>query len=420
MRFVVVGLHAAGRSACGWLRRLSPQAEIIGVDPDPTPPYARPLISYALSGEIEPGLLYLKETNFFQDLGVVLEKERAARLDPHRQVLTLESGREISYHKLLIATGASPRRVEVEGARASEVLYFRDRADLGRIQARIRPGGVAAVLGGGLVGYKLTLGLLAQGMSVKLIVTSPRPLSLNVDEYVGEAVARKLSNHPRVELFTKASLTAMEPGRDKAYALTLDNGKVFEADLVAAGKGVVPDTAWLEDAGLCGEQCVPVDSNLMTKAPGVYAAGDAASVWDLVHQAPQTNAIWPMAVEQGRFAAWNMAYGPTVYPGAMAMNSIPTQEGFMISVGVVNPRYTAGCDFLTVEPKKGSYLKLVFRQGRLIGAVGLNAAPRLGELVWAVRQGLTRDKVPRTWLNNLMGAAPLAGSALSYVRSPQP
>jgi hypothetical protein len=104
----------------------------------------------------------------------------------------------------------------------------------------------------------------------------------------------------------------------------------------------------------------------------------------------------------------------------MAMNSIPTQEGFMISVGVVNPRYTAGCDFLTVEPKKGSYLKLVFRQGRLIGAVGLNAAPRLGELVWAVRQGLTRDKVPRTWLNNLMGAAPLAGSALSYVRSPQP
>jgi NAD(P)H-nitrite reductase large subunit len=416
MRYVVVGLHAAGRSACAWLRRLAPGAEIVGVDPDPDPPYARPLISHVLAGEVEPGLLYLKEADFFERLGVTLCRERAAALDPGRRVLTLASGRELAYDALLVATGSTPRPAGVTGPAAHDICYFRGRADLDRVLAAVRPGGQAAVLGGGLVGFKLTCGLLARGMAVTLLVASPRPLSLNVDKDAGEIVGAMLAARPGVTLRTGVSVSAMEPGTTRRYRLSLSDGSALEVDLVAAGKGVVPATDWLAGSGLDCADGIPCDAFLETAAPGVYVAGDAALTTDVSLGEARLNAIWPMAVEQGRYAAANMAGGRVAYPGSLSQNAVPVFEAMMISVGTVNPRYTDGCTFLPASPRRDSYLNLVFRDDRLIGAVGLDAPPRLGELAQAVRRGLSRRDIPRSWLDNPVGAAPLAASALRWGR----
>ena len=96
------------------------------------------------------------------------------------------------------------------------------------------------------------------------------------------------------------------------------------------------------------------------------------------------------------------------------MNAIPVFGSHMISVGLVNPSLTRGCDFEDVGTPRGSYLKLVFREDRLVGAVGLDAPPRLGELAFAVKRGLRRRDIPAGWLANVQNAAPLAapGGAL--------
>ena len=414
MRFVVIGLHAAGRSACQWLRRLAPQAEIVGVDPRPDPAYARPLISYVLDGEIAPELLFLKETDFFDRHGVTLCRERAAGLDPNRRVVHLASGRELPYDAALVATGSIPRPAGVSGPSCGEILYFRGRTDLEKLLAAVRPGGVAAVLGGGLVGFKLTVGLLSKGMAVTLMVASPRPLSLNVDAAVGSMVGRMLAEQPGVTLMTGVSVACMEPGRERRFRLTLSDGSVHEVDLVAAGKGVVPATAWLDGSGIEGRDGIGCDAFLETAAPGVFVAGDAALTTDVSLGEPRLNAIWPMAVEQGRYAAANMAGRRTAYPGSLSQNAVPVFDAMMISVGTVNPRYAVGCEVLPVEPGRESLLNLVFREDRLIGAVGLNAPPRLGELAFAVRRGMTRREIPGTWLRNPAGAAPLAASGLVF------
>jgi nitrite reductase (NADH) large subunit len=415
MRFVVIGLHAAGRSACAWLRRLAPDAAIVGVDPRPDPPYARPLISYVLAGEVEPGLLFLKETDFFDRHGVTLCRERAVALDPDRRRVVLASGRELPYDAALIATGSTPRPAGVTGPSAGDIRYFRGRSDLDKLLADVRPGGMAAVLGGGLVGFKLTVGLLARSMAVRLLVTSPRPLSLNVDATAGTLVGAKLADQPGVELSTCVSVTGMEPGAARRYRLTLSDGTVQEVDLVAAGKGVVPATDWLAGTGLATPDGIPADAFLQTAAPGVYVAGDAALTTDVSLDAPRLNAIWPMAVEQGRYAAANMAGLPTPYPGSLSQNAVPVFDSMMISVGTVNPRYTDGCTFETVRSRRSGYLNLVFRDDRLIGAVGLDAPPRLGELAYAVRRGLRRRDIPPAWLRNPVGAAPLAASGLAWL-----
>ncbi len=414
MRFVVIGLHAAGRSACAWLRRLDPNAVIVGVDPRPDPPYARPLISYVLANEVAPELLFLKETDFFVRHGVTLCPERAVGLDPEKRRVVLASGRDIAYDAALIATGAIPRPAGVDGPLAGEIRYFRGRSDLERVLAALRPGGVAAVLGGGLVGFKLTCGLLARGMAVRLMVASPRPLSLNVDATVGAMVGRMLAGRPGVELLTDVSVRRLEPGHKRRYRLTLSDDSVHEVDLVAAGKGVVPATDWLAGTGLPTPDGIAANAYLETAIPGVFVAGDAALAMDASAREPRLNAIWPMAVEQGRYAAWNMAGRRVPYPGSLSQNAIPVFDSMMISVGTVNPRYTAGCDFLTVRPDRRSYLNLVFREDRLIGAVGLDAPPRLGELAFAVRRGLKRADIPDSWLKNPVRAAPLAASSLAY------
>ena len=97
------------------------------------------------------------------------------------------------------------------------------------------------------------------------------------------------------------------------------------------------------------------------------------------------------------------------------MNAIPVFGSKMISVGVVNPALTRGCDAVTAEGPGAGYLKLVFREERLIGAVGLDAPPRLGELAFAIRRGLRRRDIPSWWLDNPKQAAPLAapGGALA-------
>ena len=408
MRYVVVGLHAAGRSACQWLRKVSQSAEIIGVDPSPLPVYSRPLISYVLAGEMDQSGLCVAGDGFWNRLGVPVLADKAVSLDAGRGLLVLESGRELAYDRLLLACGAQPRPVESAGDAAGEVCCFRGRRDLDRVLARVRPGGMAAVLGGGLVGFKLTMGLLKRGMQVALLVTSPRPLSLNVDAHVGEWVGERLTNTPGVTLLTNTSVVSIDKGTDRPLRLTLDSGATLDVDLVAAGKGVLPNTQWLAGSGLECDYGVLADASLRSSDERVYVAGDLAQAPDIVHGDRRTNAIWPVAVEQGRVAALNMAGLKAGYAGSLAMNAIPVFGSRMISVGLVNPSLTRGCDFVDVATPHGSYLKLVFREDRLVGAVGLDAPPRLGELAFAVKRGLRRRDIPAGWLSNVQNAAPLA------------
>lgn len=417
MRYVVVGLHAAGRSACAWLRKADKTAEIVGVDPSPVPVYSRPLISYALAGDMAPEAMNVAGESFWADLGVTLVKEKAASLEPGRGSLVLASGRELAYDRLLLACGSRPRSADVGGALSGEVCFFRGRRDLERILAQVAPGGMAAVLGGGLVGFKLTMGLLRRGMSVTLIVASPHPLSLNVDEYVGAWVGERLKNTPGVTLLTSTSVTSVEAGLSRPLRLALDTGGFLDADLVAAGKGVLPETGWLSGSGLECKYGVLADNRLRTSDERVYVAGDLAQAPDLVHGDRRINAIWPVAVEQGRVSALNMAGVKAAYAGSMAMNAIPVFGSRMISVGMVNPAHTRDCEFALADGPRGSYLKLVFREGRLVGAVGLDAPVRLGELAFALKRGLRRRDLPDWWLGNPKNAAPLAAPGVCLAQN---
>ena len=143
MRYVVVGLHAAGRSACMWLRKVDRTAEIVGLDPSPLPVYSRPLISYVLAGEMAPRDMEVAGDGFWKELGVTVLGERAVGLDPGRGSLQLASGRSLTYDRLLLACGARPRPASLDGPLAGEVCFFRGRRDLERILARVRPGGAA-------------------------------------------------------------------------------------------------------------------------------------------------------------------------------------------------------------------------------------------------------------------------------------
>ena len=127
------------------------------------------------------------------------------------------------------------------------------------------------------------------------------------EHHVGECVGERLKNTPGVTLLTSTSVRSVEAGTDAALRLDLDTGQSLEVDLVAAGKGVVPETGWLADSGLECDYGIVADAALRTTDARVYVAGDLAQAPDLVHGDTRVNAIWPVAVEQGRVAALNMS-----------------------------------------------------------------------------------------------------------------
>ncbi|WP_428559878.1 MAG: hypothetical protein ACP59X_15250 [Solidesulfovibrio sp. DCME] len=135
---------------------------------------------------------------------------------------------------------------------------------------------------------------------------------------------------------------------------------------MTAGKGVVPEAGWLCGSGLeCDFGLLP-DEGLRTTDERVFAAGDLAQSPDLIHGDRRVNAVWPVAVEQGRVAALNMAGLKAAYAGSMAMNAIPVFGSNMISVGAVNPALTKGCDELTAAP-----LIEAIKAGKIRSAVGV-------------------------------------------------
>ncbi|NOY43933.1 MAG: FAD-dependent oxidoreductase [Deltaproteobacteria bacterium] len=391
MRHVIVGASAAGLAAAEAVCAVDPSAEVTLLTEEPYPPYCRPLISYALAGEV-PHTLYdlpLRCADRIQ----VRTSTRVLRVDPEEKAVFLKKGESLSFDRLLLATGAVPRLLGMAGEDAANVFGFRARADAEAIDREIRGGArTALVLGGGLVGVKVAHALAARGLEVTLCIGSEAPLSQVVNPEAGRRVAEALEEEG-VAVRTGYRPSALVGGEDgRITAVRFDPpGEILRCDLVVRGKGVRPRTELAELLGFGDRDGIPVDARLRTPLPGIWAAGDVARTFDVAWQAPRVNAIWPAAVEQGALAGRNMAGGHEAYPGSLAMNSVKVGRLHLVSAGITRPP-EGPYEVREVWDPAAGYRRVVLRDGVLVGAVviGTDGRPgpdRTGLLIAAIRRG---------------------------------
>lgn len=387
-RYVIVGNSAAGLAALRAIRTLDDNGHVTVVSAEPRPVYSRVLLTPFIAGRLPEKALYLADAGEYRKLRAkLLSGVTAAALDASRREVVLDDGRVLSYDALLIATGACAAFPRGTPVGLSGIQGLRTLEDARAIREAVARRRKVVVVGAGPVGLKLTCALCEAGASPDVVVTSSHILSQVADAEAAAIVQAHLGRHG-VRFRLDAAVQEVVEGPNGLEALGLTDGSRLQCGLAVYCKGAEPAVALAEGQVETGVG-VRVDHAMRTSAEGVYAAGDVAEVWDVVARCRRVGAIWPHAVAQGRVAGSNMAGGDVRFRGGLQRNAADVLGLPLVSMGQVKVRHEDGCEAV-VERTGHRYRKLVFREGRLVGAVLVGNVGEAGRLQAAIRKDEAR------------------------------
>jgi 3-phenylpropionate/trans-cinnamate dioxygenase ferredoxin reductase component len=304
--FIVVGASLAGAKAAETLRAEGFDGRLVLIGTEPERPYERPPLSKDyLRGEIDRRKLYVHDEGFYADHDIDLRLGRTAvSLNPWASELALDDGERLRYDRLLLTTGAEPRRLAIPGGELDGVLYLRDVDDSDALRERLRPGAAVVVIGAGWIGAEVAASARQRGLDVTVLEPASVPLERVLGADVG-AVYRDIHADHGIDLLLGTGVEAFEGGAAVERVRTTD-GRALECDFVVVGVGVQPRTQLAAQAGLALDNGILVDEHLQTSAPGVFAAGDAANAHHAFYGERIRVEHWANALHQGPAAARNM------------------------------------------------------------------------------------------------------------------
>jgi 3-phenylpropionate/trans-cinnamate dioxygenase ferredoxin reductase subunit len=311
--FVIVGAGLAGAKAAETLRTEGFDGRLVLVGAEQERPYERPPLSKDyLRDEAERERIYVHPEGFYAEQDIELRRGRTAiGLDATTRELALGDGDRVRYDRLLLATGAEPRRPAIPGGELDGVLYLRSVEDADRLRERIAHGGSVVVVGAGWIGAEVAASARRRGLDVTLIGRDSVPLEHVLGAEAG-AVYRDLHAEHGVRLRMETAVEAFEGGTAVERVRTSD-GQTYECDFVVVGTGVQPRIGLAAGAGLAIDNGILVDEHLQTSAPGVFAAGDVANAYHPFYGHHIRVEHWAGALGQGPVAALNMLDRPTPY-----------------------------------------------------------------------------------------------------------
>jgi nitrite reductase (NADH) large subunit len=375
MKHLIIGGGPAALSAAATLRKADAAGQVTILSREKVNPYARMALPYLLSGKIGE-----KEISLAVPAGIeLLLGQEAVRIDPRGREVTTAAGTSFAYDRLLIATGGTPERSTVEGGDLPFVFTVRDLPDVTGIRDRL-PGraGRAVIAGAGPVGMEIGDALHQLGMAVTFVVSSNRVFSTILDRPAAE-MARGTFEEKGLEILTGEEIARI----GKEGEVLLKSGGKRKCDVVIVGKGVTPSLTALAGSGIAVGRGIRVDDRQETNCPGVYAAGDVAQTRDTAFGDSRVNALWPVAVEQGRVAGLNMAGIPAVYPGSLARNIFRV---FGLSILAAGRGCAEGPDVRRIETRDG-YRKIVLDRGALKGLIFIGEVRNEGLCVDLIKSG---------------------------------
>ncbi len=305
-RMVIVGAGLAGARASAELREAGFDGPITLIAGEPHAPYDRPPLSKAvLLKEKAPGDCALFGATFFSDHAIDLKLATdAAVIDRAGHAVQLDNGERIGYSRLLLATGASPRTLDVSGSTLPGVVTLRTVDDARHLATRITSGQRIAIVGGGFIGLEVAASAVAAGCAVTVIEAGKRLLMRAVPQ---EIAARIEARHRNAGVqFRFGAQVAAIAGTDAAEEVCLAGGEAIRCDTVVVGIGAAPRTALALAAGLDVADGIVVDDRLRTSDPDIFAAGDVCSFPHALYGRRVRLECWKNADDQGRVAARNM------------------------------------------------------------------------------------------------------------------
>lgn len=304
--YIIVGAGIAGASAVEGIRQQDRHGSVLLVGAEQDLPYDRPTLSKQLwTGGKTTTDVVLHDDAFYRTNAVELRLGiEIAQVDPAGHSIRDNSGDTYRYGRLLLATGGTPRRLDIPGGDLEGISYYRSLRDFRRLRAAAVEGKSALVVGGGFIGSEMAASLRANKLAVTMIFPSPWLVSRVVPESLGRYLTEQYRGKGVDVLAGDVPTSIERDGKD--YATRTRGGREIRTDLVVAGIGITPAVSLAESAGLSTGDGVIVNEFLQTSAPDVYAAGDIARFPEAGF-GPRRLEHWDNAVSQGRHAGRNMA-----------------------------------------------------------------------------------------------------------------
>ena len=382
--FVIVGAGMAGGKAAETLREEGFDGRIVLLGAEPDRPYERPPLSKDyLRGEAERQTIYLQEdAGWYAEHDVELRPSTVvASLDVADNVVVLADGERVGYDRLLLATGAEPKRLPIPGADLAGVHVLRTVADSDALRDVLDTGGRLVVVGAGWIGCEVAASARQRGMEVAVIEPQSVPLERVLGPELG-AFYRDVHLDHGVELRLGGGVEAFE-GADRVERVRTSDGASVDCDAVVVGIGVAPRTE-LAEGVLDVDDGVVVDAGLRASVDGVFAAGDVAN-----HDHPLLGRLrvehWANALEQGPAAARAMLGQDVAY------ERVPYFFSDQYDVGMEYAGHSRPGDEVVFrgDPATREFIAFWLRDGRVTAGMNVNVWDVNEQIQALVREGAT-------------------------------
>jgi len=385
--FVIVGASLAGAKAAETLRTEGFDGRVVLIGEETERPYERPMLSKEYLRREKPAAkLYVHDEGFYADNDIeLLTGIRVASIDTAAHQVTLRGGDRMPYSRLLLSTGAAPRRLKVPGADLPGVQYLREMADSDALGAAITAASRVVVVGAGWIGSEVAASARQLGAQVAIVAPGAVPLERVLGAEVG-SVYRDLHAAHGVDLHLSTQVEAIV-GDGGASGVRSTDGTVIEGDLVVVGIGASPRDELARDAGLAVDNGIVVDEFLRTSDADVFAAGDVAATWNPRYNKRIRLEHWANALNQGPAAARNM-----LSPGSPE-SAVPYFYSDQYDLGMEYHGYATDWDRVVLRTGASAreFIAFWLRDGRVMAGMNANIWDVGDQIKALIRGGATVD-----------------------------
>ncbi|GAA1957323.1 NAD(P)/FAD-dependent oxidoreductase [Kitasatospora viridis] len=368
---VIVGASLAGAKAAEALRNQGYRGPLVLIGTETEMPYERPPLSKGyLAGKDSREKIYVHPREWYQEQEIDLRLgTTVTAIDRAAHELELSDGSRLGYAKLLLATGASPRRLPVPGADLAGVHYLRTVEESDRLRELFGTVRHLVVVGAGWIGLEATAAARTAGVEVTVLEALELPLLRVLGREVAQVFADLHRKHG-VDLRFGIGVQSFEGTDGRVTGVRLADGTLVPADAVLVGIGAAPNTALAEAAGLPVDDGVLTDSGLATDDPDIFAAGDVARAQHPQYGKPIRVEHWANALNQPQTAAKAMLGEEVVFDRIPYFYTDQYELG-MEYVGYVEPD---GYDQVVFRGDPGTLEFIAFwtRDGRVLAGMNVN------------------------------------------------
>ncbi|PRX25097.1 nitrite reductase (NADH) large subunit [Orenia metallireducens] len=377
-KLVIVGSGIAAISAIKAIREYDKECRIELFGEESSYPYNRIKLSKGLMDDINVDKILLEKREWYDENDVEIYLDtRVTAIDPENNEVILDNGERVSYSKLVLANGARNSAPPISGIDKEGVFTLRKVVDSRAIKEYAEDSNQVLIIGGGVLGLEMAWTLSQAGKEVMVAEICPYLMPEQLDEKACQILEEKVKEH-NIEILAGTSIEKIV-GEDKVEAFITGKGEKRECDMAIYSTGIRPNLDILEGTDIETDFGVVVNNRMQTNYPDIYAVGDVSELDN------KGFGLWPIAIEQGKIAGYNIIGQEDVY-----QHIIPTVmlNAFGLSLFAIGDNDEQdGIDIIS-EEQEDKYIKVLIKDRVIIGAIVIGDMSKSVTLRKAIKQSL--------------------------------